>query len=133
MGKVGDDELGEELVLMMNKERVQTRAVKFDDNVKTACSLMKVKFGDDGKMRMEMVKEAAEDSLHSSELNLSVLKEARMFHFNSEALTSPSLQSTLFKAIRLSKKFGGLIFFDLNLPLPLWKSHDETRELSRKQ
>jgi sugar/nucleoside kinase (ribokinase family) len=77
IGKVGDDELGEELVLMMNKERVQTRAVKFDENVKTACSFMKVKFGDDGKMRMEMVKEAAEDSLLSSELNLSVLKEVK--------------------------------------------------------
>lgn len=132
MGKVGDDELGEELVLMMNKERVQTRAVKFDENVKTACSFMKVKFGDDGKMRMEMVKEAAEDSLLSSELNLSVLKEARMFHFNSEALTSPSLQSTLLKAIRLFKKSGGLIFYDLNLPLPLWKSRNETREVIKK-
>lgn len=58
--------------------------------------------------------------------------QARMFHFNSEALTSPSLQSTLFKAIRLSKKFGGLIFYDLNLPLPLWKSRDETRGVIKK-
>lgn len=40
--------------------------------------------------------------------------------------------STLLKAIKLSKKFGGLIFFDLNLPLSLWKSRDETRELIRK-
>ncbi|KDP24506.1 hypothetical protein JCGZ_25070 [Jatropha curcas] len=131
MGKVGDDDFGEELVLMMNKERVQTRAVKFDENVKTACSFMKVKF-EDGKMRMEMVKEAAEDSLLASELNLSVLKEARIFHFTSEVLTSPSMQSTLFRAIKLSKKFGGLIFFDLNLPLPLWRSRDETREVIKK-
>ena len=55
-----------------------------------------------------------------------------MFHFNSEALTSPSLQSTLLKAIRLSKKSGGLIFYDLNLPLPLWKSRNETREVIKK-
>ncbi|KAF2297045.1 hypothetical protein GH714_016034 [Hevea brasiliensis] len=112
MGKVGDDDFGEELVLMMNKERVQTRAVKFDENVKTACSFMKVKF-EGGKMKMEMVKEAAEDSLLASELNLAVLKEARIFHFNSEALTSTSMQSSLFSAIKLSKKFGGLIFLIL--------------------
>lgn len=74
MGKVGDDDFGDELVLMMNKEKVQTRAVKFDSNAKTACSYMKIKF-ENGKMGTEIVKESAEDSLLSSELNLAVLKE----------------------------------------------------------
>lgn len=132
MGKVGYDEFGEELVYMMNKERVQTRAVKFDSSSKTACSFMKVKFGEDGKMRMETVKEAAEDALLPSELNLAVLKEARIFHFNSEVLTTPSMHSTLFKAIKLSKKYGGTVFFDLNLPLPLWNSRDETRKVIKQ-
>ena len=30
------------------------------------------------------------------------------------------------------KKFGGLIFFYLNLPLPLWRSRDKTREVIKK-
>ncbi|XP_015088573.1 fructokinase-like 1, chloroplastic [Solanum pennellii] len=131
MGKVGSDELGQEMVLLMNKEKVQTRAVKFSDSMRTGCSYMKIKFKD-GKMRVEKVKDSAEDSLLSSELNLDVLKEARMFHFNSEVLTSSSMRSTLFKAITLSKKFGGLVFFDLNLPLPLWRSRDETRDLIKE-
>jgi len=42
------------------------------------------------------------------------------------------MQSTLFTAIQWSKKFGGLIFFDLNLPLPLWRSRNETRKLIKK-
>lgn len=75
MGKVGADDFGDELVLMMNKEKVQTRAVKFDSNAKTACAYMKIKFEVDGKMRTEMVKESAENSLLASELNLAVLKE----------------------------------------------------------
>ncbi|KAK7286866.1 hypothetical protein RJT34_22186 [Clitoria ternatea] len=132
LGKVGDDDLGDELVLAMNMERVQTRGVKFDSEYRTGCSYMKVKFEDDGKMKMETVKACAEDSLLQSELNLSVLKEARIFHFNSEVLTSPLMESTLFKAIKWSKKFGGLVFFDLNLPLPLWRSRDETREIIKK-
>ncbi|CAF2047409.1 unnamed protein product [Brassica rapa] len=131
MGKVGEDDYGEELVLMMNKERVQTRAVKFDEGASTACTRVKIKF-EDGKMKAETVKEPPEDSLLASELNLAVLKEARIFHFNSEVLTSPTMQSTLFKAIQWSKKFGGLIFFDLNLPLPLWRSRNETRKLIKK-
>ncbi|XP_031093197.1 fructokinase-like 1, chloroplastic [Ipomoea triloba] len=130
MGKVGDDEFGEEMVLLMNNEKVQTRAVRFDGNARTGCSYMKIKF-ENGKMKVEKVKDCAEDSLLSSELNLAVLKEARIFHFNSEVLTSPTMHSTLFKAISWSKKFGGLIFFDLNLPLPLWKSQDETLEMIR--
>lgn len=132
IGKVGDDDFGQELVLMMNKEHVQTRGVKFDEKAKTGCAYMKLKFGDDGKMRAETVKDSAEDSLLSSELNLHVLKEAKMFHFNSEVLISPSMHASLFKAILLSKKSGSLIFFDLNLPLPLWKSRDETKKVIKK-
>lgn len=77
MGKVGKDDLGDELVLMMNKERVQTRAVKFDSISKTACAKVKIKL-ENGKMCAEIMKESAEDSLRSSELNLSVLKEVTL-------------------------------------------------------
>ncbi|KFK34655.1 hypothetical protein AALP_AA5G174200 [Arabis alpina] len=131
MGKVGEDDFGEELVLMMNQERVQTRAVKFVEDSKTACTRVKIKF-EDGKMKAATVNEPPEDSLLASELNLAVLKEARIFHFNSAVLISPTMESTLFKAIQWSKKFGGLIFFDLNLPLPLWRSRNETRKLIKK-
>lgn len=74
IGKIGSDEFGEELVMMMNKEKVQTRGVKLDDNARTARSYMKIKF-EEGRMLAENVKESAEDSLLGSELNLSVLKE----------------------------------------------------------
>lgn len=79
MGKVGEDDFGEELVLMMNQERVQTRAVKFDEDSKTACTRVKIMF-DDGKMKAETVKEPPEDSLLASELNLAVLKEVKSFN-----------------------------------------------------
>ncbi|KAG6401065.1 hypothetical protein SASPL_137910 [Salvia splendens] len=74
MGKVGKDEFGEELVLMMNQERVQTRGVKLEEGARTACSYMKIKF-EDGKMSAENSKDCPEDSLLVSELNLAVLKE----------------------------------------------------------
>ncbi|KAI3804156.1 hypothetical protein L1987_32329 [Smallanthus sonchifolius] len=132
MGKVGDDDFGEELVLMLNKEKVQTRGVKIDKKGKTGCAHMKIVFDGKGKMKAEKVKDAPEDSLMSSELNLAVLKEARILHFNSEVLLSDSMQAALFKAISWSKKFGSLIFFDMNLPLPLWKSCHETRKIINK-
>ena len=82
MGKVAKDEFGEELVRTMNVERVQTRAVKFDKSggVKTACAYVKIVFDEDGKMRSEVAKEAAEDSLLVDELNLAVLKEVLLLY-----------------------------------------------------
>ncbi|KAL2501522.1 Fructokinase-like protein 1 [Forsythia ovata] len=74
MEKVGSDEFGEEMVLMMNKEKVHTRGVKFDDNARIGCAYMKIKF-EDGKMRVKKVKESDENSLLRSKLNLFVLKE----------------------------------------------------------
>lgn len=74
IGKVGSDEFGEQLLLMMNIEKVQTRGMKLDGSARTACTFMKIVF-EEGKMRAEKVKECPEDSLLASELNLSVLKE----------------------------------------------------------
>lgn len=134
LGKVGDDDFGHELVYRMNRERVQTRAIRFDGAASTAIARMKVGFRDseDGSggtsLVAETVKSSAEDSLHKDEINADVLKEARMLHFNSEVLLTPSMHDTLFRTIELSKKFGSRIFFDLNLPLPLWRSRDETKE-----
>ncbi|GJZ76182.1 fructokinase-like 1 protein, chloroplastic [Tanacetum coccineum] len=75
MGKVGSDDFGQELLLMMNNENVQTRGVKIDQNAKTGCAYMKIVFDKKGNMKAEKLKEAAEDSFVTSELNLSVLKE----------------------------------------------------------
>eukprot|EP00253_Pinus_taeda_P002894 PITA_02894 len=55
--------------------------------------------------------------------------KARMFHFNSMVLLEQSTHATLLAAIKMSKEFGGVIFFDVNLPLPLWRSRDERRKL----
>ncbi|WOL02007.1 fructokinase-like 1, chloroplastic [Canna indica] len=134
MGKVGDDDFGDDLVYRMNLEKVQTRAVKIDHTVKTAASYMKLDFEDnnDGngeRLVAKTVKGCAEDSFLKSDIDVAVLKEARIFHFNSEILLSPAMHLALFRAIKLSKKYNNKVFFDLNLPLPLWRSRDETREV----
>lgn len=33
----------------------------------------------------------------------------------------------MLQAIKISKKLGGVIFYDVNLPLPLWQSGEETK------
>lgn len=130
MGKLGDDDYGQSLLYHLNLNGVQTRAVCMDPSAPTAMSLMKVTAK--GSLKTNCVKPCAEDCFLQSDINPAVLKEAKMFYYNSSALLEPTTQSSLLKAIGVSKKFGGIIFFDLNLPLPLWSSSKETKSLIKE-
>uniref|UniRef100_A0A453A8L4 Carbohydrate kinase PfkB domain-containing protein n=3 Tax=Aegilops tauschii TaxID=37682 RepID=A0A453A8L4_AEGTS len=127
MGKLGDDEYGQSMLYHLNVNGVQTRAVSLDPSAPTAMSLMKVTSR--GSLNTSCVKPCAEDSFLQSDINPDVLKEAKMFYYNSSALLEPTTRSSLLKAIEVSKKFGGITFFDLNLPMPLWSSSKETKSL----
>ncbi|KAL8267565.1 hypothetical protein R6Q59_004909 [Mikania micrantha] len=124
MGKIGDDTFGQALLYYLNDSRVQTRAVRIDPKRTTAVSRMKM--SKRGSLRMTCVSPCAEDALRKTEINIEVLKETKMFYFNSFSLLDPKMKASALQAIKISKRFGGLIFFDLNLPLPLWHSLEET-------
>ncbi|XP_048136278.1 fructokinase-like 2, chloroplastic isoform X2 [Rhodamnia argentea] len=68
-----------------------------------------------------------EDSLLKSDINVDVLKEANMLYINTHSLLEHNMRSTALQAIKISKRFGGLVFYDVNLPLPLWHSDEETK------
>lgn len=50
-----------------------------------------------------------------------------MFYFNTHSLLDQSMRSTALQAIKISKKLGAVIFYDVNLPFPLWQSSEETK------
>ncbi|KAJ7943323.1 Fructokinase-2 [Quillaja saponaria] len=127
MGKLGDDEYGQAMLYYMNVNNVQTRSVRIDSKRATAVSQMKI--GKRSRLRMSCVKPCAEDSLSKSEINIDVLKEAKMFYFSTHSLLDRSMRSTTLQALKISKKLGGMIFYDVNLPLPLWQSREETEML----
>ncbi|GJT61303.1 fructokinase-like 2 protein, chloroplastic [Tanacetum coccineum] len=124
MGKIGDDDFGQALLLHLNESRVQTRSIRIDPKRTTAVSRMKM--SKRGGLRTTCLIPCAEDALKKSEINIDVLKEAKIFYFNSFSLLDRKTKTSALQAIKISKQFGGLIFFDLNLPLPLWHSREET-------
>ncbi|CAL8095340.1 unnamed protein product [Prunus armeniaca] len=125
MGKLGDDEYGQAMLYYMNVNNVQTRSVRVDSKRATAVSQMKI--GKRARLRLTCVKPCAEDSLSKSEINIDVLKEAKMFYFSTHSMLDQNMRSTTLQAIKISKKLGGVIFYDVNLPLPLWHSCEETK------
>ncbi|KAK1551952.1 hypothetical protein Q3G72_007899 [Acer saccharum] len=125
MGKLGDDDSGQAMLYYMNVNNVQTRSVRID--AKRATSISQMKIGKRGRLRLTSLKPCAEDSLSKSEINIDVLKEAKMFYFSTHSLLDRNMRSTTLQAIKISKKLGGVIFYDVNLPLPLWESSEETK------
>ncbi|KAL0284979.1 UNVERIFIED_CONTAM: Fructokinase-like 2, chloroplastic [Sesamum angustifolium] len=130
MGKLGDDAFGQSLLYFLNINNVQTRSVRIDNKKATAVSRMKI--GKRGGFRMTSVKPCAEDCLSKSEINIDVLKEAKMFYFNTFSLLDRNMRSTTLQAIKIAKKLGNVVFYDLNLPLPLWQSSEETKMFIQK-
>lgn len=125
MGKLGDDDYGQAMLYYLNVCNVQTRSVRIDGKKPTACSMMKL--SKRGRLKTTCIKPCAEDSLSQSEINIDVLKEAKMFYFSTHSLLDRKMRSTTLQAIKISKKLGGVIFYDVNLPLPLWQSREETK------
>ncbi|XP_061355669.1 fructokinase-like 2, chloroplastic isoform X2 [Gastrolobium bilobum] len=125
MGKLADDDYGQAMLYYMNENSVQTRSVRIDSKRATVVSLMKI--GKRSRLKMSVVKPCAEDCLTKSEINIDVLKEAKMFYFNTHSLLDRNMRSTTLQAIKIAKYFGAVVFFDLNLPMPLWHSREETK------
>lgn len=50
-----------------------------------------------------------------------------MFYFNTFSLLDHNMKSTALQAIKIAKKLGIVVFYDLNLPQPLWQSSEETK------
>ncbi|XP_078446691.1 fructokinase-like 1 [Wolffia australiana] len=125
MGKVGDDDYGRDLVHRMNLEKVQTRAVRVDPGARTGAARMKLSFREgDGGLTAETAAACAEDSLRGAELDLAVLKEAKLLHLTSAALLEPATRAAAFRAMRACRQWGGDVFLDVNLALPLWRSRE---------
>ncbi|KAL6186737.1 hypothetical protein ACLB2K_042856 [Fragaria x ananassa] len=125
MGKLGDDDYGKAMLYYMNANNVQTRSVRMDSRRSTAVSQMKI--GKRNRLRLTCVRPCADDSLTKSEINMDVLKEAKMFYFNTHSLLDQNMRSTTLQAIKIAKQLGGVVFYDVNLPLPLWQSSEETK------
>ena len=74
-------------------------------------------------------KPGADTCLRYEELDLSLIDEARAFHFGTLSLTDQPARGTTARAVAYARKRGKLITFDPNLRKPLWNSLEEAKEL----
>nr|CAD1838840.1 unnamed protein product [Ananas comosus var. bracteatus] len=126
IGKFGDDEFGHMLVEILRQNGVRDEGVLFDKHARTALAFVTLR--SDGEREFMFYRNPSADMLLAeSELNLPLIRQARIFHYGSISLISEPCRSAHLAAMRAAKAAGILCSYDPNVRLPLWPSPDAAR------
>ena len=127
VGKVGDDFLGKMLAGVVADAGINTDNLKFDRDVHTTLAF--VHTYEDGDRDFSFYRNPGADiMLSADEVDESIIKDARLFHFGSLSLTYEVSRAATQKAVAAAKEAGCIVTFDPNLREPLWKTLDEAHD-----
>ena len=127
MGKVGTDAFGRMLTDTLQKCGIETRSLLATDDYFTTLAF--VTFDETGNREFSFSrKPGADTSIRFEELDLSLIDEARIFHFGTLSLTDEPARSATYQAVAYAKSKGKLITYDPNLRKPLWKDMETAKE-----
>ncbi len=127
LGKVGTDAFGKMLTGTLQNAGIETRGLIATDDVFTTLAF--VTFDEHGDRAFSFSRKPGADTcIHFEELDLSLIDEARVFHFGTLSLTDEPARTTTCQAVAYAKQRGKLITYDPNLRKPLWKDLEEARK-----
>lgn len=127
LGKVGADTFGRLLTGTLEQAGIETRGIVASNDVFTTLAFVTLDAHGDREFAFSR-KPGADAQLRFSELNLSLIDDARVFHFGTLSLTDEPARATTYRAVAYAKERGKLITFDPNLRKPLWKDLETARE-----
>lgn len=127
LGKVGTDAFGKMLTTTLNGAGIDTRGLVADSNVFTTLAFVTLDEQGDREFSFSR-KPGADTCLTFDDLNLSLIDEAKVFHFGTLSLTDEPSRSATYQALAYAKSKRKLITFDPNLRKPLWKNLDSCKE-----
>ncbi|XP_059632920.1 probable fructokinase-4 isoform X2 [Cornus florida] len=127
VGKLGDDEFGQMLAGILKQNGVTGEGILFDQGARTALAFVTLR--SDGDREFMFYRNPSADMLlRPDELNLELIRSAKVFHYGSISLIVEPCRSAHLKAMEVAKDAGALLSYDPNLRLPLWPSAEEARE-----
>jgi fructokinase len=126
MGKVGDDAFGHFLASVLQREGVDTEALKFDTSARTALAFVSLTAS--GERDFMFYRHPSADMRHHpDEIDGGYVSRAKLFHFGSISLIHEPAKSATLKAVRLARQHGARVSFDPNVRLPLWPSAEAAK------
>jgi len=126
IGKVGSDTFGKLLLGTLRKAGIETRGMVVTDDVFTTLAFVTFDAHGDREFAFSR-KPGADTCLSFGEIDLSIIDEARVFHFGTLSLTDEPARSATYKAVAYAKEQGKLITYDPNLRKPLWQDLEEAK------
>ncbi len=127
LGKVGTDTFGNLLIGTLKEAGIETKGLVQTDDVFTTLAFVTFDAGGDRKFAFSR-KPGADTCLSFEELDLSLIDEAKVFHFGTLSLTDEPARTATQKAVAYAKSKGKLITYDPNLRKPLWNSLETAKE-----
>ncbi|KAK7325078.1 hypothetical protein VNO77_29138 [Canavalia gladiata] len=127
VGKLGDDEFGHMLAGILKENGVCADGILFDQGARTALAFVTLRA--DGEREFMFYRNPSADMLlQPEELNLELIRSAKVFHYGSISLIVEPCRTAHLKAMEVAKEAGCLLSYDPNLRLPLWPSAEEARK-----
>jgi len=127
LGKVGNDTFGKLLADTLEKAGICTKGLVMAEDVFTTLAF--VTLDETGNREFAFARKPGADTrLSFEEMDLSLIDEAKVFHFGTLSLTDEPARTATYKAVAYAKENGKLITYDPNLRKPLWKDLEEAKK-----
>lgn len=127
IGKVGTDKFGRLLLSTLEKADIETRGLVMAEDVFTTLAFVTLDESGDREFSFAR-KPGADTCICFEEIDLSLIDEAKVFHFGTLSLTDEPARSATKKAVAYAKGRGKCITYDPNLRKPLWKDLETAKE-----
>ena len=127
IGKIGSDAFGKMLTETLRKAGIETAGLIETEDVFTTLAF--VTLDETGNREFSFARKPGADTcLTFEEVKLSLIDEAKVFHFGTLSLTDEPSRSATCRAVEYAKSRGKLITYDPNLRKPLWNDLAVCRE-----
>ena len=127
LGKVGADAFGKLLLGTLQKAGIETKGMIVAEDTFTTLAFVTLDEHGDREFSFAR-KPGADTQISFEELNLSLIDEAKIFHFGTLSLTDEPARAATQQAVAYARSKGKLITYDPNLRKPLWRSLDEAKD-----
>ncbi|WP_100406163.1 carbohydrate kinase family protein [Bacillus solitudinis] len=128
IGKVGNDQFGHYLKKVMVDHKVDTSGLVISQDVNTTLAFVHI--DEDGDRSFSFYRKPGADmTLDSKEIDKSVIKNSRIFHFGSLSMTHEPAASATLDSAKYAMENGIIVSYDPNLRLPLWSSPEDAKNM----
>ncbi len=128
IGRVADDGFGTWLRNVLEKEGIDTQGVITDTHAQTRMAYVVTTLTGDRKLAEFSRISCADERLSVEDLHEQQFEHAKVLHFGSISLITPSSLAATAQAVKLARQHNVLVSYDPNIRLNLWSSTEVCKQ-----